>query len=225
MKVLIVEDDFDTADFIKRGLAQNGDVAHHVGTAQQGMILATSEAFDVIIFDRLLPNMDGIDAVRILRGSNVATPIIMLTALSETVDRVSGLDAGADDYLVKPFDFSELYARLKALTRRQPLKQEALSLSIGDLVLERTARKVSRRGQILDLNPKEYQILEYLMMNPGQLVTKTMLLEKVWGFNFDPKTSLVQTHVSRLRNKVDKPFETELIKTIRGSGYILSDHD
>ncbi|MBQ4810544.1 response regulator transcription factor [Pseudoalteromonas luteoviolacea] len=225
MKVLIVEDDFDTADFIKRGLEQNGDTAHHVGTAQQGMVLATSEEFDVIIFDRLLPKMDGIDAVRILRGSNVVTPIIMLTALSETADRVSGLDAGADDYLVKPFDFSELYARLKALTRRTPLKQEALLLNIADLRLERTARRVSRGGQALDLNPKEYQILEYLMLNPGQLVTKTMLLEKVWGFNFDPKTSLVQTHVSRLRNKVDKPFDTELIKTIRGCGYIISDHD
>ncbi|MCF2855876.1 response regulator transcription factor [Pseudoalteromonas sp. SMS1] len=225
MKVLIVEDDVDTADFIKRGLEQHGEIAHHVTSAQKGMLQASSSEFDVIIFDRLLPNMDGIDAVRILRGSNITTPIIMLTALGETTDRVAGLDAGADDYLVKPFDFSELYARLKALTRRTPLKQEALSLSVGDLVLERTARKVTRSGQVLDLNPKEYQILEYLMLNPGQLVTKTMLLEKVWGFNFDPRTSLVQTHVSRLRNKVDKPFTIELIKTIRGCGYILSDHD
>ncbi|TQF67338.1 response regulator transcription factor [Pseudoalteromonas luteoviolacea] len=225
MKVLIVEDDLDTAEFIKRGLEQHGEVVHHVATAQQGMLLVSSNEFDVVIFDRLLPNMDGIDAVRILRSSNVTTPIIMLTALSETSDRVSGLDAGADDYLVKPFDFSELYARLKALTRRTPLKQEALCLCVGDLTLERTARRVTRAGLILELNQKEYQILEYLMLNPGQLVTKTMLLEKVWGFNFDPKTSLVQTHVSRLRNKVDKPFSIELIKTIRGCGYIISDHD
>ncbi|MDK2596654.1 response regulator transcription factor [Pseudoalteromonas obscura] len=222
MNVLIVEDDMDTASFIKKGLLQNGESVLHVTSASEGMIAASSSEFDVIIFDRLLPNMDGLDAVKVLRASNVTTPIIMLTALGDTADRVAGLDAGADDYLVKPFEFSELHARLKALTRRKPISQSTVSLRLGDLIVERTSRKVTRDGQVIDLNTKEYQILEFLMQSPGQLVTKTMLLEKVWGFNFDPKTSLVQTHVSRLRNKVDKPFNIELIKTVRGCGYIIS---
>ncbi|KZN60152.1 hypothetical protein N473_24550 [Pseudoalteromonas luteoviolacea CPMOR-1] len=223
MNVLCVEDDLEIASFIKKGLAQYGDSVKHVSTAQEGMIKASSSDFDVIIFDRLLPGMDGLDAVKVLRASGIMTPIIMLTALGDTSDRVNGLDAGADDYLVKPFEFSELYARLKALTRRKPLTVQSVSLTLGELVVERTSRKVTRAGQIIELNTKEYQILEYLLQSPGQLVTKTMLLEKVWGFNFDPKTSLVQTHVSRLRNKVDKPFSFELIKTVRGSGYIISD--
>ncbi|MBQ4860094.1 response regulator transcription factor [Pseudoalteromonas sp. MMG013] len=223
MKVLIVEDDLDTAQFIARGLEQSGDSATLCDNAEQALLSASTHPFDVIIFDRLLPSMDGLDAVRILRQSKIVTPIIMLTALSETSDRVAGLNAGADDYLVKPFAFSELYARLKALTRRQPLTPKALELVVADLTLERTTRQVKRADTHIDLMPKEYQILEYLMLNPKQLVTKTMLLEQVWGFSFDPKTSLVQTHVSRLRNKIDKPFTTELIKTVRGSGYIISD--
>lgn len=223
MKVLLVEDDADTAQFIVHGLAQYGDVVQHCDNAERAMIAASTQPFDVIIFDRLLPNMDGLDAVRILRKSNVHTPIIMLTALSETSDRVAGLDAGADDYLVKPFAFSELYARLKALTRRQPITENSTELSIANLTLERTTRAVKRDNVDIELMPKEYQILEYLLLNPKQLVTKTMLLEQIWGFSFDPKTSLVQTHVSRLRNKIDKPFPTELIKTVRGCGYIISD--
>ncbi|MDK1288023.1 response regulator transcription factor [Pseudoalteromonas umbrosa] len=223
MNILIVEDDLDTAAFIEKGLLQHGELVKHVASAQEGILVASSTEFDVIIFDRLLPNMDGLDAVKVLRASGILTPIIILTALGDTVDRVDGLNAGADDYLVKPFDFSELYARLKALTRRKPISKVLLSLSLGDLVLERTSRKVIRAGRQIELNTKEYQILEFLMQTPGQLVTKTMLLEKVWGFSFDPKTSLVQTHVSRLRNKIDKPFDLELIKTVRGCGYIISD--
>ncbi|MCF6442902.1 response regulator transcription factor [Pseudoalteromonas luteoviolacea] len=223
MNILLVEDDLDTAAFIEKGLVQHGELVKHVATAQEGLLVASSTEFDAIIFDRLLPNMDGLDAVKVLRASGIITPILMLTALGETVDRVNGLNAGADDYLVKPFDFSELYARLKAITRRKPISQTELSLSLGDLVLERTSRRVTRAGRQIELNTKEYQILEFLMQSPGQLVTKTMLLEKVWGFSFDPKTSLVQTHVSRLRNKIDKPFSFELIKTVRGCGYIISD--
>ncbi|KZN50955.1 response regulator transcription factor [Pseudoalteromonas luteoviolacea] len=223
MNILIVEDDLDTAAFIEKGLLQHGELVKHVATAQEGLLVASSTEFDVIIFDRLLPNMDGLNAVKVLRASGIVTPIIMLTALGDTVDRVDGLNAGADDYLVKPFDFSELYARLKAITRRKSISKVSLSLSLGDLVLERTSRKVIRAGRQIELNTKEYQILEFLMQTPGQLVTKTMLLEKVWGFSFDPKTSLVQTHVSRLRNKIDKPFGFELIKTVRGCGYIISD--
>ncbi|MEO1490312.1 MAG: response regulator transcription factor, partial [Pseudomonadota bacterium] len=150
-------------------------------------------------------------------------PILVLTALSGIDDRVSGLDAGADDYLVKPFAFAELYARLKALARRKPLAQEAPTMiAVDDLVLHRTTQRVERAGQVLDLLPREYRILEFLMLNEGQLVTRTMLLDRIWGYNFDPKTSLVQTHLSRLRAKVDKPFDRELITTIRGAGYILS---
>ncbi|RZQ51652.1 DNA-binding response regulator [Pseudoalteromonas phenolica] len=222
MNILLVEDDLDTAEFISKGLQQHGEIVQHCDNAEQAMLLASSSEFDVIIFDRLLPNMDGLDAVRILRASKVTIPIIMLTALSDTSDRVAGLDAGADDYLVKPFAFSELYARVKALARRQPLKESSLEICIGELKLERTTRQVFRAGKEIELMPKEYQILEFMMQNPEQLITKTMLLEQVWGFSFDPKTSLVQTHVSRLRNKIDKPFAFDMIKTVRGCGYLLS---
>ncbi|REL26248.1 DNA-binding response regulator [Thalassotalea euphylliae] len=223
MKVLLVEDDKDTAGFILRGLRQAGESAHHETTGKAGIISATTSQVDVIIFDRLLPDMDGIDAIRVLRQAKILAPIIVLTALAETAERVAGLDAGADDYLVKPFAFSELYARLKALSRRQPLQPVNHQLTLGDLTLDRTSRKVSRNGQLITLLPREYQILEYLLLYPNQLITKTMLLEKVWGFSFDPKTSLVQTHVSRLRGKLDKPFAYDLIKTVRGSGYIIND--
>ncbi|TMP38156.1 response regulator transcription factor [Pseudoalteromonas rubra] len=222
MHILLVEDDPDTADFICAGLAQHNARVQHCDNAEQAMLSASATPFDVIIFDRLLPNMDGLDAVRVLRASKVKTPIIMLTALSDTADRVAGLEAGADDYLVKPFAFAELYARLKALARRQPLRADTQELFLGELTLNRTSRQVIRAGQEIELMPKEYQILEYMMQNPEQLITKTMLLEQVWGFSFDPKTSLVQTHVSRLRNKLDKPFAFDMIKTIRGSGYLLT---
>jgi len=223
MKLLLVEDDSDTAEFIVRGMKQQGDSVIHVTEAKKGLLIASTEKLDVIIFDRLLPDMDGIDAIRILRQSQIETPIIVLTALAETADRVAGLDAGADDYLVKPFAFSELSARLKALARRSPIKQEVLVLQMRDLFLDRTTQKCTRSGVTLDLTPIEYKILEYLLKHRNQVVTKTMLLEHVWGFGFDPLTSLVQTHVSRLRNKVDKPFIDVLIKTVRGSGYVISE--
>ena len=222
MKILLIEDDVEIAAFIKRGLLEQGYSVRHEMTSQAGMISAASGDFDVIIFDRLLPGMDGMDAVRILRQSQLETPILMLTALSAIGDRVAGLEAGADDYMVKPFAFAELHARLKALARRRPLAKADSVLEIADLRLDRTTREVVRSGQVLNLLPREYQILEYLMFNPGQLVTRTMLLEQIWGFQFDPKTSLVQTHVSRLRTKIDKPFDVELIKTLRGSGYLIS---
>ena len=221
MNILLVEDDAETATFITRGLRESGAAVTHVSDAPQGIVAATQHDYDTIIFDRMLPGMDGLDAVRVLRQSKIETPIIMLTALAGIDDRVDGLEAGADDYLVKPFAFAELYARIRALGRRQPMQQEELRLQIADLLLDRTTQQVTRGGQRIDLMPREYRILEFLMQHPGQLVTRTMLLEKVWGYNFDPKTSLVQTHVSRLRAKVDKPFEEELIRTVRGSGYII----
>ena len=223
MNVLLIEDDIDTAEFIARGITEQGDALTHHESAKKGILTASTGEFDVIIFDRMLPDMDGIDAIKLLRGSGVETPILVLTALAETADRVAGLDAGADDYLVKPFAFSELMARLRALARRSPIKQINHLLKVGDLVLDRTTQQCSRAGVVLDLMPREYKILEFMMMNVNQLVTKTMLLEQVWGFSFDPQTSLVQTHVSRLRNKVDKPFTCDLIKTVRGSGYVISE--
>ena len=221
--ILLVEDNQETTAFISRGLEESGDTVTVAGSAQEGLLSAAAHTFDVIIFDRLLPGMDGMDAVRVLRQSGIVTPILMLTALDGIDDRVNGLEAGADDYLTKPFAFAELYARLRALARRQPLVEaETTRLTVGDLVLERTSQTVTRAGERLDLLPREYRILEYLMLNEGQLVTRTMLLETVWGYRFDPKTSLVQTHLSRLRAKVDRPFETELIRTVRGAGYVLS---
>ena len=222
MNILFVEDNEETAAFVSRGLEEAGDTVTVVSDSKNGLIAAAAGRFDVIVFDRLLPGLDGLDAVRVLRQSGVTTPIIMLTALSGIDDRVDGLEAGADDYLVKPFAFSELHARIRALSRRQPLTEEVTRLQVGDLVMERTTQIATRDNHVLDLLPREYRILEYLMQNEGQLVTRTMLLEKIWGYKFDPKTSLVQTHLSRLRAKVDKPFDTELIRTVRGSGYVIS---
>ena len=221
--ILLVEDNSETVAFISRGVEEAGDAVTVAMSAQEGLLAAAAHSFDVIIFDRLLPGMDGLDAVRVLRQSGIVTPILMLTALDGIADRVNGLEAGADDYLTKPFAFAELHARLRALARRQPLAEaEATRLMVGDLVMERTTQTVTRAGERLDLLPREYRVLEYLMLNEGHLVTRTMLLEKVWGYRFDPKTSLVQTHVSRLRAKVDRPFDTELIRTVRGAGYVLS---
>ena len=223
MRILLVEDNEETVAFTSRGLEEAGDVVTVATSAQEGLLIAAAHAFDVIIFDRLLPGMDGLNAVRVLRQSGIDTPILMLTALDGIDDRVNGLEAGADDYLTKPFAFAELYARLRALARRQPLAEpETTRIVVGALVMERTSQVVTRAGVQLELLPREYRILEYLMLNEGQLVTRTMLLEKVWGYRFDPKTSLVQTHLSRLRAKVDRPFDTELIRTVRGAGYVLS---
>lgn len=221
MHVLIVEDDLETGDFLTRGLNEAGETAEHVSTVDEALLLAPQQRFDAIVFDRLLPGMDGIDAVRVLRKANVETPIIMLTALSGIDDRVAGLEAGADDYMVKPFAFSELYARLQALLRRQPLTAEVTTLKVSDLVLDRTTQAVTRAGEPIELARREYKILELLMQNVGQVVTRTMLLERVWGYGFDPRTSIVQTHVSRLRAKIDKPYGVELIRTVRGSGYVI----
>ena len=221
MHVLIVEDDLETGEFLTRGLTEAGETAEHVSTVDEALLAAPHRRFDAIVFDRLLPGMDGIDAVRILRNANVETPIIMLTALSGIEDRVAGLEAGADDYMVKPFAFSELYARLQALLRRRPLSTEVTVLKVADLTLDRTTQVVTRAGERIQLVGREYKILELLMLNAGQVVTRTMLLERVWGYGFDPRTSIVQTHMSRLRAKIDKPYGSELITTVRGSGYVI----
>lgn len=222
MNVLLIEDDKDVAAFVERGLKEASCTVTHTDSPKLGMVEAMGNAFDVIILDRMLPDMDGVDALKLMRGSKITTPVLMLTARSGIDDRVEGLEAGADDYLVKPFAFSELLARLNALHRRPPVVDQAQTLTLADVTLNRTSRIATRAGQTLDLSPLEFRLLEFMMQHEGEVVTRTMLLEKVWGYTFDPKTSLVQTHMSRLRAKLDKPFETELITTIRGSGYVIA---
>lgn len=221
MNILLVEDDAETASFVTRGLTEKGHRVTVITNGADALKYVESGNCDLIVFDRMLPDMDGTQAVGALRESGTVIPIIMLTALDSIDDRVSGLEAGADDYLVKPFAFAELYARIKALVRRQPLVESEAQLHIADLSMNRTSQTVRRGDQTLELLPREYRILEFLMLNEGQLVTRAMLLEKIWGYTFDPKTSLVHTHISRLRAKVDKPFDIELIQTVTGSGYII----
>jgi two-component system OmpR family response regulator len=222
LKVLLIEDDDETADFVARGLREAGAAVDRAATARDGLFLATDGEYDVLIVDRLLPGMDGLQIVKMLREAKDATPVLFLTALSGLNERVAGLDGGGDDYLVKPFAFSELLARVRALLRRPPLGPADAVLQVGDLSLDRLSRRVERRGLAIDLQPREFRLLEYLMEHADTVVTRTMLLEQVWEFNFEPKTSVVETHMSRLRAKVDKPFEKELIKTVRGAGYVIS---
>ena len=223
MHVLVIEDNQETADYITRGLGEAGWTTEHFADAQSALLAAGAPQVGAIVLDRMLPGMDGIDALKLLRGAGVATPVLMLTAMSRIEDRVDGLEAGADDYLVKPFALSELIARLKSLARRPTLQKEKTRLEVGDLVLDRVAHEARRGDHVLDLSPLEFKLLDCLMDHREEVVTKTMLLEKVWGYRFDPKTSLVQTHMSRLRAKVDKGFETEMISTVRGAGYVIRD--
>lgn len=222
MKILLIEDDDETAEFISRGLKEQGDVIDRASTARDGMFLAGDGQYDVLIVDRLLPGMDGLNAVKLLREADVATPVLFLSALSGIDERIRGLDAGGDDYLVKPFAFSELTARLRALVRRQPLNPQNGVLRVGELTLDRLTRRVERTGAGIELQPREFRLLEYLMLHAGEVVTRTMLLEHVWDYHFEPKTSVVETHMSRLRAKVDKPFGGELIRTVRGAGYVIA---
>jgi len=223
MRVLLIEDDGDTADFISRGLRERGDVVDCAATGRDGLFLASDGHYDALIVDRLLPGMDGLNVVKLLREAEVATPVLFLSALSGLDDRICGLEAGGDDYLVKPFAMSELVARLMALIRRGPLVAPNARLAVGDLVLDRLSRRVQRAGQAIDLQPREFRLLEYLMLHAGEAVTRTMLLEHVWEYHFEPKTSVVETHMSRLRSKVDKPFDQALIETIRGVGYVIGE--
>lgn len=222
MKILLVEDNDETADFIQHGLSKEGHTVIHSARGDVGHDLALSGNFDILIFDRMLPELDGMTAVARIRKAGLDVPIIMLTAMSGINDRVEGLTAGADDYVVKPFAFEELYARVLAQLRRRQMDNASNVLVVGTLKLDRTSQEVTRDGVVLDLLPREYKILEYLMQHAGQIVTRKMLLEHVWGYKFDPKTSLVQTHVSRLRNRLDKPFEQDMIATHRGEGYVIN---
>ena len=220
MKLLLIEDDEETAGYVKRGLEQEGHLVDHAADAKTGMLLGADQSYAVLIVDRMLPGNDGLSLVKALRTIDVTTPVLFLTTLGGIDDRVAGLEAGGDDYLVKPFAFSELLARLNALARRpRSLEEEATVLRVHDLELDRLSRIIKRQGQRIELQPREYKLLEYLMLNGGKVVTKTMLLEAVWDFHFDPKTNIVETHISRLRSKVDKDFDVALIETVRGSGY------
>jgi two-component system, OmpR family, response regulator len=219
LKVLLIEDDDETAAYVTNGLTEQGHTVDRAQNGRDGMFLAGDGGYEVLIVDRMLPGMDGLDLVKVLRSANVLTPVLFLSALGGLDDRVTGLDAGGDDYLIKPFAFSELVARLNALARRAPLRATGTMLRVGDLELDLLKRRVTRRGELIDLQPREFRLLEYLMQHAGQVVTRTMLLEQVWDFHFEPKTSVVETHISRLRAKIDKPFGTDLIQTVRGAGY------
>ncbi|PZP86680.1 MAG: DNA-binding response regulator [Azospirillum brasilense] len=222
MKLLIVEDDKETADYVRRGLEEHGHSVDHAADGHAGLMMAgDGAAYDVLIIDRMLPKLDGVALLKTLRESGVRTPAIFLTAMGSIDDRVRGLESGGDDYLVKPFAFAELYARVVSLARRPPLATTETVLRAGDLSLDLITRTVSRGGQEIELQPTEFRLLEYLMRHAGKIVTRTMLLEGVWEFHFDPKTNIVETQVSRLRSKVDRGFTKERIRTVRGAGYML----
>ena len=222
MRILLVEDDKDVAAFIVKGLREAGHVVEHADNGRDGLFLAASENFDAIILDRMLPGgIDGLRVVDTLRQQENKTPVLILSALAEVDERIRGLKAGGDDYLTKPFSFAELLARVEALTRRAKGEGPQTKLVVGDLEMDLLSRTVRRAGQKIDLQPREFRLLEYLMRHAGQVVTRTMLLEGVWDYHFDPQTNVIDVHVSRLRQKVDKPFSTSLIHTVRNAGYML----
>jgi len=221
MRVLIVEDDRDTAAHIANGLRASATHIDNAHDGYAGLTMAARERYDMLIVDRMLPHLDGLSMVRELRNAGRETPVLMVSALGEVDDRVEGLDAGADDYLTKPFAMSELRARFAALSRRPHMSEQPNVLRVGDLELDRMSRIVRRAGRIVELQPREFRLLEYLMTHQGRVVTRSMLLEHVWEFHFDPQTSVIETHISRLRNKIDRGFDKELLHTVRGAGYCL----
>lgn len=220
MKILLLEDDAPTREHLRRNLEQADHVVEVCATGRDAIFLASGEAYGVLIIDRMVPEVDGLSAVKALRISGVTTPALFLTAMGGVEDRVEGLEAGGDDYLVKPFAMTELLARVAALGRR-PAVAEAAILQLSDLEMDLIKRTVKRGGQRIELQAQEFKLLEYLMRHAGQIVTRTMLLENVWSFHFDPKTNVIESHMSRLRAKVDRGFDRELIHTIRGAGYRL----
>ena len=226
MRILVVEDDKDVAGFVVKGLREAGHTVEHTDNGRDGLFLAASENFDAIILDRMLPGgIDGLRLLETLRAQDNTTPVVFLSALSQVDDRVKGLKAGGDDYITKPFAFAELLARVEALTRRGKTEGPATKLSVGDLEMDLLSRGVKRGGQKIDLQPREFRLLEYLMRHAGQVVTRTMLLEGVWDYHFDPQTNVIDVHVSRLRQKIDKPFDLPLLHTVRNAGYMLRAED
>ena len=222
MRILVVEDDKDVAGFVIKGLREAGHVVEHADNGRDGLFMAASENFDAIVLDRMLPGgIDGLRLLETLRAQNNNTPVLFLSALAQVDDRVRGLKAGGDDYLTKPFAFAELLARVEALARRGKGEGPTTKLVAGDLEMDLLSRGVKRAGQRIDLQPREFRLLEFLMRHAGQVVTRTMLLEGVWDYHFDPQTNVIDVHVSRLRQKVDKPFASPMIHTVRNAGYML----
>ena len=221
MRILIVEDDAETSAFVAHGLTQAGHQVSASSDGRDGLFQATGGGFEAIVVDRMLPGLDGLSLVRALRAAGDATPVLMLTAVGGIADRVEGLENGADDYLVKPFAFSELAARLNAIARRPPPRSEPHQIRVSDIVLDLDRRTVERRGQRVHLQPREFALLAELMRNPHRVMTRTMLLERVWDFDFDPRTNIVETHLSRLRSKLNAGFEEDAIETVRGAGYMI----
>jgi two-component system OmpR family response regulator len=222
MRILVIEDDKETLDYLAKGLTESGHAVDRAGDGKEGLFLALESDYDVLIVDRMLPALDALSLVKTLRSSSKTTPVLILSALGDVDDRVTGLQAGGDDYLVKPFAFSELLARLEALTRRREAGPPDTSLKVGDLELDLLSRVVRRAGKMIRLQPREFSLLEYLMRHVDQVVTRTMLLEGVWNYHFDPQTNVIDVHVSRLRSKIDRGFDRPLLHTVRGAGYMLS---
>lgn len=224
MRILIIEDDRAVADYIRNGFREAGIVADCAYDGKDGLHLATSQTYDLLIVDRMLPEMDGISLIKTLRGSGHTLPVLILSALGEIDDRVMGLRSGGDDYLVKPFAFAELLARAEVLARRKTNPQASQTvLKIADLEMDMLARKVTRAGKPVELQTREFRLLEYLVRNKGQVVTRTMLLENVWDYHFDPQTNVIDVHISRLRGKINAGHKNQLIRTVRGAGYIIED--
>ena len=219
MRVLVAEDDDETAGYLERGLLKLGHAVVRVANGDDALTLGSSERFDMIVLDRMMPRREGLDVVRGLRAAEVSAPILVLTAKGGIADRVDGLDAGADDYLIKPFDFTELIARMNALSRRAPRNEQTTRIEVGDIVMDLLRRTVTRSGRSITLQPREYALLELLMRNAGRPVTRTMFFEQVWGFHFDPKTNVVESHLSRLRAKLRDGFADDPIETLLGQGY------
>jgi len=224
MRLLLIEDDPVVGSYLEKGLNENGYNVDRVSDGKTGLVLATTEDYDAMVIDRMLPGVDGLTIVKSVRAAENKTPILILSTLGEVYDRVEGLKAGADDYLIKPFAFSELHARLEALQRRSsPDLNVETGLKVGDLELDLLSRTAKRAGQLIELQPREYCLLEYLMRHAEQVVTRTMLLEHVWDYHFDPQTNVIDVHISRLRSKIDKGFATPLLHTVRGAGYMINE--
>ncbi|HEY2659371.1 MAG TPA: response regulator transcription factor [Caulobacteraceae bacterium] len=221
MRILIVEDDAEAGAAMVRGLSEAGNTVTHVADGAEGLKTAEAGEFDVLVVDRMMPKLDGLSMVEALRRHGDQTPVLFLSALGEIEDRVTGLKAGGDDYLVKPYAFAELIARVEALARRRETGSVQTTLRVGDLEMDLIARAVRRDGKEIDLQPREFQLLEFLMRHAGQSVTRTMLLEKVWEYHFDPQTNVIDVHISRLRSKIDKGFDRAMLQTVRGAGYRL----
>jgi two-component system OmpR family response regulator len=221
MRILLIEDDRKIAEYVNRGFIEAGHSCDVIDNGHDALFHASREPYDVLVVDRMIPGLDGLSVVKAIRAAHVSVPVIFLTSIGGVDDRVEGLEAGGDDYLVKPFAFSELMARVNALGRRPPVSEQKTVWRVADLELDLVRRKVTRAGQSIDLQPREFTLLEVLMRGEGRVLTRTMLLELVWDFHFDPKTSVVETHISRLRAKIDRPFDTPLLHTVRNTGYSL----